>query len=136
MQKMSVRSIPIYLANLAIFEGSWISGRPKRPFWTPLRIVSWGTSTVLYFELLIFKFLRKLKLFKNLRSSLSFCESFLENADPSPSKVTKFSVWSQKIRNVLKRMQKQFSNFFFRFKKFYFQVCGTRFFDKKIRRKI
>ena len=32
---MSVRSIPNYPANLAIFEVSWIFGRPKRAFWTP-----------------------------------------------------------------------------------------------------
>ena len=36
MQKMSVRSIPIYPAYLATFEGSCIFWRPKRPFWIPV----------------------------------------------------------------------------------------------------
>ena len=34
MKKISARSIPIYTANLATVEESWIFGSPKRPFWT------------------------------------------------------------------------------------------------------
>ena len=36
MQKMSVRWILIYPANLATFEESWIFRRAKRLFWTPV----------------------------------------------------------------------------------------------------
>ena len=36
LQKMSVRSIPNYPANLATFEESCIFGRPKHPFRTPV----------------------------------------------------------------------------------------------------
>ena len=35
-QIMSDRSIAIYPTNLATFEGRYIFGRPKRPFWTPV----------------------------------------------------------------------------------------------------
>ena len=37
--------------------------------------------------------------------------SFLENDMLTP-KVAKLNFWSEKIRNILKRMQKQFSDFF------------------------
>ena len=50
MQKMSTRSIPIYPANLATFEESWILGRPKRPFWmatAPKR--EWNFMSVILF---------------------------------------------------------------------------------------
>ena len=33
---MIVRLIPVYPANLATYEESWIFGRPKRAFWTPV----------------------------------------------------------------------------------------------------
>ena len=33
--ELSVRSIPIYPANLATFEENRIFERPNRPFWTP-----------------------------------------------------------------------------------------------------
>ena len=36
MRKMSARSIPIYPANLVIFEESWIFGGSKHPCWTPV----------------------------------------------------------------------------------------------------
>ena len=34
MQKISVRSFPIYHANLVTFVKNWTFGRPKCPFWT------------------------------------------------------------------------------------------------------
>ena len=36
LRKMSVRSNPIFQANLATSEENWIFGRPKRPFWMPI----------------------------------------------------------------------------------------------------
>ena len=37
-------------------------------------------------------------------------------ADPLPFKVAKLSFWPQKMRNVLKRMQELFSDFFYFFR--------------------
>ena len=38
LQKMSVRSIPIYPANLVTFEESLIFGHPNAPFGRPWRL--------------------------------------------------------------------------------------------------
>ena len=53
-------------------------------------------------------------------------------AEPFPSKVSRLSYWSEKMRNVLTHMHKQFSVFltFFRFKKCPFSISGT-FIDEK-----
>ena len=37
IRKVSVRSISIYLSNLATVDENWIFGRLKRPFWTPVK---------------------------------------------------------------------------------------------------
>jgi len=62
-QKMSARSIPIYSANLATFEGSWIFGCPKHPvrtaktrydvIWNFKPIIFFSTLRIFYVEMTI-----------------------------------------------------------------------------------
>ena len=49
MRKMSVRSIPIYIANLATFEENWILGVP---FGRPYAYDVWNFTLIIYFSTL------------------------------------------------------------------------------------